>query len=143
MNDPVTQPSPSPDDRSGHELTDASPQAISLFAGGLVLMSGLVLLLLGWLFWQFEATAERADRVQSPLAGDQLPPAPRLQVQPAQELASLRRAEDERLSTYGWIDREQRLVRVPIDRAIEILAERGLPEPQWPPEAARKEGKGR
>ena len=55
---------------------------------------------------------------------------PRLEEQPAAELANLRRAEDRRLSSYGWIDRQQRVVHVPVERAIEILAERGLPEPQ-------------
>ncbi len=31
------------------------------------------------------------------------------------------------LKSYGWIDRDKGVVRIPIDRAIEILAERGLP----------------
>jgi hypothetical protein len=36
-------------------------------------------------------------------------------------------AEDSLLKSYGWIDRERGIVRIPIDRAIEILAQRGLP----------------
>jgi hypothetical protein len=132
MNEPVLHPSPDPRNRSGHEITDASPFYIGLFALGLVLMIALVLPLLGWIFWRFEAAARRADQAQSPLADDQTPPAPRLEEQPAAELANLRLAEDHRLSSYGWIDPQRRVVRVPIDRAIEILAERGLPEPQGP-----------
>ena len=132
MNEPVLQSSPDPHNRAGHETTDASPFYIGLFALGLVLMIALVLPLLGWVFWRFEAAARRADPAQSPLAGEQTAPEPRLQSEPAAELASLRRAEDRRLSSYGWIDPQQREVRVPIERAIEILAERGLPEPQGP-----------
>jgi hypothetical protein len=37
-------------------------------------------------------------------------------------------AEEERnLGSYGWISREGRVVRIPIERAIELLAQRGLP----------------
>ena len=31
------------------------------------------------------------------------------------------------LSSYGWIDRDLGVVRIPIDRAMDVLAERGLP----------------
>ena len=132
MSEPVPQPSPDRPNQAGHETTDASPFYIGLFALGLVLMVALVLPLLGWIFWRLEAAAQRADKAQSPLASDQTPPAPRLEEQPAAELAKLRRAEDHRLSSYGWIDPQQGVVRVPIERAIEILAERGLPEPKGP-----------
>jgi len=132
MNEPVPQPSPDRPNQVGHETTDASPFYIGLFALGLVLMIALVLPLLGWTFWRLEAAAQRADPRQSPLAGDQTPPAPRLEEQPGDELANLRRGEHRRLSSYGWIDRQQRMVRVPVERAIEILAERGLPELQAP-----------
>jgi hypothetical protein len=128
MDEPGQLPSPDPHGRVGHETTDASPFYIGLFALGLALMIALVLPLMGWIFWQFEAAARRADPIPNPLAGDQVPPAPRLQAEPAAELASLRREEYQRLSSYGWIDPQQRVVRVPVERAIEILAERGLPE---------------
>ena len=132
MSEPDPQPSPDRPHSAGHETTDASPFYIGLFALGLVLMIAFVLPLLGWTFWRLEAAAQRADPRESPLAGDQTPPAPRLEEQPGDELANLRRAEHRRLSSYGWIDRQQRMVRVPVERAIEILAERGLPEPQGP-----------
>jgi hypothetical protein len=134
MNDPNNLSSPDRQRRSGHETSDVSPMSIRLFAMGLVLMIALVLPLLHWSFWQFEAAARRTDPVQSPLADNQVPPAPRLQVQPATDLKQLRLKEDQRLSSYGWIDPEQKVVHVPIDRAMEILAERGLPEPHVPQE---------
>ena len=42
-------------------------------------------------------------------------------------LAAVRAAEEKVLQTYGWVDKEQKIVRIPIDRAMELLAERGLP----------------
>jgi len=54
-------------------------------------------------------------------------PAPRLQISPAADLLALRRAEDALLASYGWVDQPSGIVRLPIERAIALTAERGLP----------------
>jgi hypothetical protein len=58
-------------------------------------------------------------------------PTPRLQTDDGyQEIADLHAKEDLLLNNYSWVDGPQgspRLVRIPIDRAIELLAQRGLP----------------
>ena len=46
---------------------------------------------------------------------------------PAQELQQWRAAEEESLRSYGWVNKEAGIVRIPIARAMELLAERGLP----------------
>jgi len=130
MNDPAMQPLLDPHQHVGHETTDASPFYVGLFALGLTLMIALVLPLLGWIFWRYEAAAKRADAPQSPLLGELTPPRPVLQNDPAADLTLFRREEEQRLSSYGWIDPDKRIVRIPIERAIEILSERGLPEPE-------------
>jgi hypothetical protein len=124
--------------RRGHETTDVRPSYIGVFALALILMIALVLVVLHWTMRRLEAVAERADPVASPLAGDQAPPEPRLQADTVAELASVRREEDQRLMSYGWIDRQARIVRLPIERAIDILVERGLPEPKGPVELPRE-----
>jgi hypothetical protein len=55
------------------------------------------------------------------------PPLPRLQPNPRADLLALRAEEDAVLKTYAWVDKGRGIVRVPIERAIEILAQRGLP----------------
>ncbi len=129
MNDPAIEP-PDGGRLVGHETTDASPLALGLFALALSLMVAIVIVFLNWLFWHYEGQAKRADPPQSPLAVDELPPTPRLEVNPGSDLARLRDAEEKTLSSYGWIDRQQGVARVPIERAIAVLAERGLPEPK-------------
>ena len=65
-----------------------------------------------------------------PLAGareNPLPPAPRLETSPARELAALRERENAVLSAYAWVDRAKGIAEVPVDRAIEIAIEKGLP----------------
>ena len=56
-----------------------------------------------------------------------LPPEPRLQTNPREDLADLRRAEDRVLDSYGWVDKDAGIVRIPIDEAMRLTVERGLP----------------
>jgi hypothetical protein len=52
------------------------------------------------------------------------------------ELKAVRDAEDQRLATYGWVDQAKGVVRIPIDRAIDLLSQRGLPARKQSPPAA-------
>lgn len=54
-------------------------------------------------------------------------PKPNLELNPHVDLAALRSRENAELESYGWVDRKAGVVRIPIDRAIDLLAERGLP----------------
>jgi len=48
------------------------------------------------------------------------------------QLRSLRQSEEETLSSYGWVDRKAGIVRIPIDRAMDLVAERGVPKGKGP-----------
>jgi hypothetical protein len=55
-------------------------------------------------------------------------PSPRLQLDDGyQEIADIHAKEDLLLNNYSWADRSQGKVRIPIDQAIVLLAQRGLP----------------
>ena len=54
-------------------------------------------------------------------------PAPQLEVNERTELNGERLREEDTLSTYGWVDQSAGNVRIPIDRAMVLLAQRGLP----------------
>ncbi len=56
-----------------------------------------------------------------------LPPVPRLQTDAPRDLRSMRAREEEALDGYGWVDRNAGIVRIPIDRAMDLLARRELP----------------
>jgi hypothetical protein len=66
---------------------------------------------------------------QYPLAVGQVkePPAPRLQTQPFKDIYLLHQGEAEKLGSYGWVDKEAGVTRIPIDRAIDVLLEKGIP----------------
>jgi hypothetical protein len=55
-------------------------------------------------------------------------PTPRLQTDDGnQDVADLHAREDLLLSNYTWIDESKGTVRIPIERAMELIAQRGLP----------------
>ena len=43
------------------------------------------------------------------------------------ERIALYQAQTERLNSYGWVDRSNGVVHIPIDRAMDLIIERGLP----------------
>jgi hypothetical protein len=75
------------------------------------------------------------------------PPEPRLQDHPAQELTEFRARERQTLHSYGWVEPNAGVVRIPIERAMELVLARGLPvragEGNGPsPAQGRTRGKG-
>ncbi|MCU1338270.1 MAG: hypothetical protein JWO19_3851 [Bryobacterales bacterium] len=110
-----------------HETTDAPIRAIVFSAIALSVTAALVLAVSVGVFRYF--VAHRAEVPPNTLvSGDRLvPPAPRVEEHPAIELQTLRQQEDQILSSYGWIDRTAGIIRIPIDRAIDLQLERGFP----------------
>jgi hypothetical protein len=111
-----------------HETTDVQSKPLVLSALGLAVSVGLVCLFLIWFFDRLESRASSQDPLLSPLVGSQIAPPPRLQTSPAYDVARLRAAEDQALHSYRWIDKRRGVVQLPIDRAIDLLLEEGLPE---------------
>jgi hypothetical protein len=73
--------------------------------------------------------AEAAER-RYPLAASEeqrLPPVPRLQQFPRNELYTFRNEERDRLETYGWENKAAGTVHIPIEEAMKLTVERGLP----------------
>lgn len=54
-------------------------------------------------------------------------PEPQLETNERTELNSIRLREEETLATYDYLDKSTGTVRIPIDRAMDLLAQRGLP----------------
>jgi hypothetical protein len=54
-------------------------------------------------------------------------PSPQLEIDERTQLDGIRTEEADILSTYGWVDQKAGIVRIPIDRAMDLIAQRGLP----------------
>jgi hypothetical protein len=114
---------------SGHEETDASVPGIALTAAGLAVTVAIVCFIVYGIFWYLADHPLSTPR-PNPMAEinqEQFPPAPRLEEHPAIEMHELNSEEDTILTTYGWTDKEKGIVRVPLDRAMELRLEQGFP----------------
>ncbi|HSU05686.1 MAG TPA: hypothetical protein VLI93_08945 [Acetobacteraceae bacterium] len=110
-----------------HELRDVSGRFILyafLLLAGSVTAVGLVV----WgLFPRSTADKQITHTVEDF-------PTPQLQPDPRQDWQRFHRAEMQRLTTYGWIDKTHGVVHIPIDRAMQKIAKDGIPD--WPASAA-------
>lgn len=110
-----------------HERTDVSVRPLVLAGVGLTIA---LLITAAAMLGMYDAFASRFARLspkQNPLAaaeGPRLPPAPLLQVHPIKDLRELRASEAKVLEHYGWVDKNAGVVRIPIDRAMQLLAQR-------------------
>jgi hypothetical protein len=134
------------DDRGhnpGYETSDAHTGLIWIVTAGLVISVALVIfastLLMDYLRRRELARYGRSevDRVTTAVAASRVQfPEPRLQTAPQVDLATMRAREDAELNTYGWIDRQAGVVRLPIERAMDLVVQRRLPvhgDPNVPP----------
>jgi len=112
----------------GRVRSDVNIQAIALFGAGLIVLAVGVHFFLGALMNVYSDRQASMVGSTRPLS-DTLSKAsePQLQVVPADELRVLRSTEETVLNSYGWVDRKAGVVRIPIDRAIDLLTQRGLP----------------
>jgi hypothetical protein len=117
---------------STYEHTDAHTWLIAKFMFWLAVTAILTHIGLGFMYQMMIEQGERRDEgeIRYPLAAgqdDRLPPAPRLQQSPSNEIYEFRRTENADLNGYGWQSKEQGTVHIPISEAMRLVVERGLP----------------
>jgi hypothetical protein len=121
MAEPKASPEP------GYERRDARLAPVLGFLAVLSVATTLVVFGSRWMFESLERAALRRDRPAHVLQDDREPPAPRLQDRPGLERREFLADQERATGEYGWVDRDAGVVRLPVERAIELLAERGLP----------------
>lgn len=114
---------------SGHETSDANIRIVAKFGIGLFIFIVVSLVIVRVTFDYF-AKRQGLGPPASPFEDTRkLPPPgmPVLQPKPAEEFKHYFEQQQEQLSTYGWVDQKDGIVRMPIDRAMDLLVQRGLP----------------
>ena len=114
-----------------HEHTDIDPTIGYKFASWLLVAMLISAGIVYGAFRLFERQERAAGTLAQkyPLAAGvhKDPPTPNLQNQPFKDIYLLRQEETEKLSSYAWVDKEGGITRIPIDRAMEVMLERGFP----------------
>jgi hypothetical protein len=111
-----------------HEESDIDIRGVFRFVIGLFVTAVAVFGVIWALFGYFDRREARAVP-DFPLAAgrERVPPQPRLQVTPREDFKDLRVTQETELESYQWIDRDAGRVRIPIDQAMRLVLERGLP----------------
>ena len=114
-----------------HEHTDIDPNIGYKFASWLAVAMLISAGIVYGSFWFFEGQEKAADALAQkyPLAVGmpKNPPLPNLQKQPFNDIYALREAENAKLTGYGWIDKEGGVTHIPIERAMDVMLQRGFP----------------
>jgi len=145
-----------PEKTNGHadyERRDIGVRPVYYFLGGLVVALVVTYLVVNVFFHVLEKRSQADQTPVSPLATKapadtrRLPPEyktdsegadyekylhknfpePQLETNERTELNTTRQHEEDTLSTYGYVDENAGTIRIPIDRAMDLLAQRGLP----------------
>jgi hypothetical protein len=122
------------------EREDLGAKPVILFLIGLTVGCLLVALVLKGMYSYLDARENRHQPAPNPLTqqtradlrsvtpGDITKfPEPRLETNEPREITTFRVQEEQMLHSYGWVNQPAGVVRIPIDRAMELLAQRGLP----------------
>jgi len=126
-----------------YERRDIGTAGILYFLGGLALSGVFVYFIVGGLYSYLEKRSNAQQTPVSPLVTNapadtrKLPtdykdylqqnfPRPQLEVDERSQLDHIRIDEAQTLGSYDWVDQKAGTVRIPIDRAMDLIAQRGL-----------------
>lgn len=119
-------------DQGGYERTDAD--AGGTYKAGLAMLAAMVLTALA-VVPMFRLLSKRESQAQPPPAGavktemsEPVQSFPKLVTSEPQALAEFRASEEALLTSYGWVEKDKGLARIPIEHAMRIVAAQGLPK---------------
>ncbi len=120
-----------------YDATDVTPRAVLSFLMYLGLAIVVALLVVWWSLVLIESRAARFDQPPSPVRQgikEPEPPEPRLQgvpghaSDPQQDLREYLSETQKELSSYGWVDEKAGVAHIPVEDAMRIIADKGLPQ---------------
>ena len=129
------------DGNGGYERQDIGSKGILYFLLGLAVAGLLVYFVVDGLYGYLDKRSEAEQAPVNPLVtnapadtrniSQDYPqgafPNPRLEVDERGQLNDIRIKEEQTLQSYDYVDKNAGTVRIPIDRAMELIAQRGLP----------------
>jgi len=119
---------PRTDLQASYELSDLRPGYIAFFGIGLSVVLVISVVIASLIVHYKTVQHARQDTPIPRLARErEATPGPRLQVDANKDLRQMRAGEEAALNSYAWVDKDAGIVRIPIQRAMEILAKQGLP----------------
>ena len=129
---------------SGFEKEDMSPLGIFYFMAGLAIVGVVIYFILVGMYRFLDAYDRTHQAPVNPMAiktgidqtmsskeirdkAEATFPKPVLEYSEQTQFVKELATQDETLASYDWVDQKAGIVRIPIDRAIDLVVERGLP----------------
>ena len=140
--------------QGGYEHEDLSPRGVMYFMLGLAVVVVVIYLIVFGMYHFLDTYEKTHQTAVGPMvapetdtravthADTQVFPQPRLEESERSQLRQFIEQEDDKLATYNWVDKDKGIVQIPIDRAMDLIVQRGLPvRPEnIRPEGSRPEG---
>ena len=137
----------------GYEAQDFSSRHVLEFLISLAVGGVLVVVLVWGIYHFLDARARASQPKLGPLAkpvatGTRIVPddaimkfpEPRLEQNERLEIRTFREREEQMLNGYSWVSEKDGVLRIPIERAMQLTAQRGLPVvPTAPPAETKSE----
>jgi hypothetical protein len=124
MSEPVKEPE---HPQRGYEDSDVSMGRLFAFAGGIVALIALGVLGSAVVF-HFFVRHQPLGPPASPFEDVRtVPPEPRLQTTAPLDLQRYHADQEKILEGYGWVDPQAGIVRIPVERAMDLLLQKGYP----------------
>ena len=127
-------------DEVAYEREDLSPRGIFAFLIGMALVGVLIHFAVNGMYVYLDSYQKQHQPPLNPLVSQTENdsrkvshadiarfPQPRLETNERLEINDFRLQEEKTLNSYGWTDQKAGIARIPIDRAMQLLAQRGLP----------------
>ena len=132
--------------RDSFEQEDLSPLGVFYFMAGLAIVGVLIYFIVAGMYRFLDALDRKQHTPPNPMAVqtgvdsrvtmpfpealskiDQTFPKPVLEHSEMQQFDAVVEKQDQTLASYDWVDKDKGVVRIPIEKAMELLAQRGLP----------------
>jgi hypothetical protein len=121
-----TRPSVEANASPGHEVRDADIRSLTYLGFGI-----LALIVFGFIVAElalhFFVGRQPIKNPTALFVQQQTPPPPLIQEHSGEELQDYLKQQNQILNSYGWVDRKAGIVRIPIDQAMDLLLQKGLP----------------
>ena len=134
MTEPTRSQEPLENPETKFEQSDAYIGRAALWGGAVLVLIVVAMLLMFLLVGGLANYRAATEPTPLPLIDSRpTPAAPRLQPNPVdqltaeEELLKFQAEEEYILSSYGWVNESAGIVRIPIDRAMQMLAEDASP----------------
>jgi len=122
-----TETNPQPTREDGYERRDANTRVLLHYGIWLGVVLGVVLLTMKLTF-NYLSAKDPLGPPPTPFENARtMPPKPQLQVQPHQDLKTYCEQEKNNLESYGWVDSQNGVARIPVDVAMDKVLQQGLP----------------